>query len=81
MSITEYINIIEEIERMSNIYKRVKDEIARKSYGQYVDLIIEQLDFSFEEKSDLRKYWRNLVRWKRNLVTEKKESSQMALLK
>ncbi len=59
MGIDEYTIMIEDIKGMSKLYKKVNNEIARKSYSQYIDLIIEQTDFSFEEKSDLRKYWRD----------------------
>jgi len=59
MGIDEYTIMIEDIKGMSKLYKKVNNEIARKSYSKYIDLIIEQTDFSFEEKSDLRKYWRD----------------------
>ncbi len=64
MGLDEYTTIIEELERMANIHERVESGDARRSYAQYVDLIVEQTDFSFAEKSDLRHYWRGLIKKK-----------------
>jgi len=66
--IKELSDIVDEIERMVGIYKRVENndptggQVVRKVYSQYVDLVIEQTDFNFAEKSDLRHYWRGLIK-------------------
>ena len=60
--INKLSEIVNEVERMVKIYKRVENDYQREAYSQYVDLVIEQTDFSFEEKSNLREYWRNLLR-------------------
>ena len=61
MGLDEYLRVIKDIERMNKVYNQVLDTRAREFYSQYVNLVIEQLDFSFEEKSDLRNYWRKLT--------------------
>ena len=61
MGLDEYLRVIKDIERMNRIYNRVLNTRARECYSQYVNLVIEQTDFSFEEKSDLRNYWRKLT--------------------
>ena len=53
--------MIFEIERMSNLYKRVILDDAKRSYSQYVDLIIEQTDYCQEHKERLRAYWEGLI--------------------
>jgi len=81
--IKELSDMVDEIERMVGIYKRVENndptggQVVREVYSQYINLVIEQTDFNFAqyinlvieqtdfnfaEKSDLRHYWRDLIK-------------------
>jgi len=60
--------VIDEIEKMIDVHRKVESNTlkgtrnVKRNYHQYFDLLIEQTDFSFEDKDNLREYFRRSIR-------------------
>jgi len=52
--------IIEELEFKAKIYPTLPVKHAREVYDQYINLIIEQSDFTRAEKENLVDYWESI---------------------
>ena len=57
---TNLKDIIEDIEHIGKIYRDSENKDARKSYNQYIELII--LEAPKTEQYNLSNYWTRLIR-------------------